>query len=309
MKSISKKLTINSSIRLEKAKISLQGLRIGDSIGNQFFKSEFRQNIEKMCENRIIPHSAFWQYTDDTQMAISVYRILEKFGEINQDALIADFYALHEPKREYGAGITSFFGDIANINNWRIASQNQFDGKGSYGNGAAMRIAPLGAYFFDDIPLLIEQVVLSAEVTHKHPEAIVGAVAVALAAAHATELKVKASYRGRKYFLESIIPYIPESQTKNGIIKALEIAENISIWTDVVRILGNGSATSAQDTVPFSLYCAAEYLYDFETAVWHTISGRGDIDTNCAIVGGIAACYSNTAFPEKWIERAEKIKI
>lgn len=50
-----------------------------------------------------------------------------------------------------------------------------FYGQGSYGNGAAMRVAPLGAYFADDLALATQQARLSAEVTHAHAEGLIGA--------------------------------------------------------------------------------------------------------------------------------------
>ena len=52
-----------------------------------------------------------------------------------------------------------------------------------------MRVAPLGAYFADDLEMVRAQAVLAAEVTHAHPEGIAGAVAVALAAAWACRLR------------------------------------------------------------------------------------------------------------------------
>jgi ADP-ribosylglycohydrolase len=57
-------------------------------------------------------------------------------------------------------------------------------------------------------------------------------------------------------------------------------------------LLGNGSLISAQDTVPFALWCAAGHLDDYEEALWTTVSGLGDRDTTCAIAGGIVACYT-----------------
>jgi hypothetical protein len=52
----------------------------------------------------------------------------------------------------------------------RDVSQSVFGGGGSMGNGGAMRIAPVGAYFLNDIDAAVEAARLSAEVTHAHPE-------------------------------------------------------------------------------------------------------------------------------------------
>jgi len=62
---------------------------------------------------------------------------------------------------------------------WRELNQTR-----SFGNGASMRVAPLGAFFADQPPALVcDEARLSAEITHAHPERIAGAIAVAVAAA------------------------------------------------------------------------------------------------------------------------------
>ena len=70
---------------------------------------------------------------------------------------------------------------------WRDAARRPFRGAGSMGNGAAMRVAPLGAWFADDVARAVDEARRSAEVTHMHPEGIAGAVAVAVAARHSAK--------------------------------------------------------------------------------------------------------------------------
>jgi ADP-ribosylglycohydrolase len=55
----------------------------------------------------------------------------------------------------------------------------------------------------------------------------------------------------------------------------------------IVSILDNGARLTAQDTVPFALWCAAHHTDDFEEAIWTAVSGLGDRDTLAAIVGSI----------------------
>jgi ADP-ribosylglycohydrolase len=66
---------------------------------------------------------------------------------------------------------------------WRTAASAGFGEGGSYGNGAAMRVAPLGAFYAGDPSLAATEAAASAEVTHTHAEGIAGAVAVAVAGA------------------------------------------------------------------------------------------------------------------------------
>jgi ADP-ribosylglycohydrolase len=59
------------------------------------------------------------------------------------------------------------------------------------------------------------------------------------------------------------------------------------------------SRVSAPDTVPFALWCAARHLDDYVEAMWQTVSGLGDRDTTCAIVGGIVAA-AGAGVPSDW---------
>jgi hypothetical protein len=53
------------------------------------------------------------------------------------------------------------------------------------------------------------------------------------------------------------------------------------------ELLGNGSQVMAADTVPFAIWCALQFLGDYEAALWCCCDVGGDVDTTCAMVGGI----------------------
>ncbi|MCP3972841.1 MAG: ADP-ribosylglycohydrolase family protein [Rhodobacteraceae bacterium] len=75
-----------------------------------------------------------------------------------------------------------------------------------------------------------------------------------------------------------------------------------------VAVLGNGTRVLAQDTVPFCLWCAARHTRDFEEAMWATVSGFGDRDTTCAIVGGILAARDEAgSIPPAWTAARESL--
>jgi ADP-ribosylglycohydrolase len=76
----------------------------------------------------------------------------------------------------------------------------------------------------------------------------------------------------------------------------------------VAAVLGCGRRTSSQDTVPFSLWAAARYRGDYERAFRATARAGGDVDTTCAIVGGlVAAAGSEGAAPAGRDERTESL--
>ncbi|MFL1428967.1 MULTISPECIES: ADP-ribosylglycohydrolase family protein [unclassified Nocardiopsis] len=71
---------------------------------------------------------------------------------------------------------------------------------------------------------------------------------------------------------------------------------------------GNGAAMSAQDTVPFALWCAAGHLDDEVEALWTAVAGGGDRDTTCAIAGGVVAARTGGAgVPPAWRAACEPL--
>ena len=182
---------------------------------------------------------------------------------------------------------------------WRRVSPALFT-FGSYGNGASVRVAPLGGFFHGSPERAAHEAKLSAVVTHAHPEGQAGAIAVAVAAALAA---CRPFPTGRE-FLKEILALTPESETRRGIERAQDIpADDLR---KASRKLGTGNKVSAQDTVPFCLWSAAHHLQDFEEALWWTAKGLGDRDTTCAIVGGIVALSAGTV-PVAWINQREPL--
>lgn len=116
-------------------------------------------------------------------MACSVFAVLRQHGHIDQGALATSFAIHHDFDRGYGPAMNRLLRLIRQGDSWRDLSRELFDGQGSWGNGAAMRVAPVGAWFADEPDEAARQAALSAEVTHAHPEAVAGAIAVAVAAA------------------------------------------------------------------------------------------------------------------------------
>ncbi|MFI7230406.1 ADP-ribosylglycohydrolase family protein [Nonomuraea angiospora] len=160
-------MKVMSAQLLARAAASLHGLALGDAFGSQFFLPTNRHALS----SRLPPPSP-WQWTDDTEMACSVYRVLADHGTIDQDELAASFATRHDFDRGYGPATNRMLRLVREGGDWRALSAELFDGKGSWGNGAAMRVAPLGAWFADDLTQVVRQAVLSAQVTHTHPEAV-----------------------------------------------------------------------------------------------------------------------------------------
>lgn len=283
---------------IERAQLSLDGLSVGDGFGEGYFSNP--NVVEGLIAQRALP-SAPWRWTDDAQMAISIVDVLEKYGEINQDVLALQFGERYEPGRGYGPAMHDLMRQYRVGGKWQKLAAAMFDGQGSFGNGSAMRIAPLGAFFADDLERVKAEAVKSAVVTHASSEGIAGAIAVAVAAAVAWQ--TRGQEISRTAFLEAVLPHVPDSLVRAGIVKAIRLdAKNVRT---AVAALGNGSGVSCQDTVPFCLWCAGMHLDSYEEALWLTVSGLGDRDTTCAIVGGIISLRA--PIPTEWLAAREPL--
>lgn len=297
--------------RLWRALLSLEGLAVGDAFGERYFHFTSAQS-QSYFEQRVLPEvePGEWSYTDDTQMALSIVEILRRYRSIDQDMLMESFVAHYEPMRGYGAGMHTLLREMRTGHaSWRELTPMQFSGRGSYGNGAAMRVAPLGAYFAGNLRRVVAQARISAQVTHSHPEAIAGAIAVAVAAALAWQYRAAGERPTRAALIDRVLPLVPASDIRGQLQRARDILPDTPA-TVAASMLGSGYRASAQDTVPYVLWCAGQFLDDYEEALWQTASGLGDVDTTCAMVGGIVVLYTGVeTIPEKWLERRETLPV
>ncbi|MFF0758471.1 ADP-ribosylglycohydrolase family protein [Streptomyces sp. NPDC003737] len=293
-------MTADSSFpgRLERALASLRGLAVGDALGSQFFVPV----NYPLLKRRELPPGP-WQWTDDTEMACSIVSVLAAHRRIDQDALARSFAEHHDFDRGYGPAVNRLLRLVREGGDWRELSSALFDGRGSWGNGAAMRIAPLGAWYADDPEQATHQAEISAYPTHQHREAVVGAMAVAAAAALAA---APAGPPAPGALLDGVIALVPKSAVGAGLRRARDMLD-YSDATTVAAVLGCGRRTSAHDTVPFALWSAVRALGDYEQAFWTTAQVGGDVDTTCSIVGGVLAAGKAGTPPGEWLERVERL--
>ncbi|MFF8940090.1 ADP-ribosylglycohydrolase family protein [Streptomyces paradoxus] len=293
-------MTADSSpdVRLDRALACLRGLSVGDALGSQYFVPV----NYPLLKRRAVP-SGTWQWTDDTEMAGSVVAVLAAHHRIDQDALARSFAEHHDFDRGYGPAVNRLLRLVREGGDWRELAAALFKGQGSWGNGAAMRIAPLGAWYADDPEQATHQAEISAYTTHQHREGVVGAMAVAAAAAFAA---APDGPPGPDALLDGVIGLVPKSAVGAGLRRARDMLDYGDPGT-VAAVLGCGRRTTAHDTVPFALWSAARSLGDYEQAFWTTAQVGGDVDTTCAIVGGVIAAGKAGTPPAEWVERTEPL--
>lgn len=144
----------------------------------------------------------------------------------------------------------------------------------SWGNGAAMRVSPVGFAFTSEDEVL-QQAKLTAEISHNHPEGIKGAQAAALAVFLAKTGYGKEQIRTR--------------------IKQ-QFGYNLDRGVNDIRPLYSFDV-SCQGTVPEAIIAFLE-SESYEDAVRNAISLGGDSDTLACITGGIAEAFYGTV-PEE----------
>lgn len=286
------RIVLHTRARLDLAYASLDGLSVGDALGAQFFM--VGRSLPDLVAGK--PPRGPWEWTDDTEMACNLVAELRDHGDVDQTRLAATFADRCEPYRGYGAGAFTILRKIRQGTPWTEAASSAFGGQGSCGNGAAMRIAPLGAYFADDPETVTAQAIRASEVTHQHPEGVMGGLAVAHAAAAATRARLAGA--PPRDLLGTVLDHLEDSFVRKGIDRArrIEGAE------EAAYVLGNGSRVTAQDTVPFTLWVAAHHLDDYRAAIIACVRAGGDVDTTAAIVGGVIGSP-----PEEWRQAREPL--
>ena len=148
---------------------------------------------------------------------------------------------------------------------------------GSLGNGTAMRAAPFGIFFRNDIYSLINIIKIDSSITHRSEDAEAGAIAIGLTSAFAIN-------KDDEDLLDKIVSYLPNSKVKT-ILSSLDAMLHSEITPQqALRVLGTKS--NVVETVPSALYCYLKFD-NYHDAVLTAIKAGGDTDTTAAIVGAL----------------------
>ncbi|TDV46945.1 ADP-ribosylglycohydrolase family protein [Actinophytocola oryzae] len=268
----------------ERSLASLVGTAVGDAYGERLHLERRRREL-----------SDPWRWTDDTEMACSVFHVLDTHGHLDPDALAASFVAHYDIGRGYGPGVDAMMRRVEEGASLRELAARSFDGTGSWGNGGAMRAAPLGAWFTGDPARAATEADAAARVTHTHPEGVAGAVAVAVAAAvPPAEL------------FDAVLAHTPPGEVRDGVRRAADLPD--AAPEDAAKALGIGRRLSAPDTVPLALWVVARHPDDYEAAIRTVAPLAHDVDTLCAIVGGvIAGRVGVDGIPHGWLRATEPL--
>lgn len=287
---------------LKKAKGMIYGLAIGDALGmpTEFLSLE---EIKSKYGNKGIqdlPSPAL--FTDDTQMSIAVAESLIKSGKKDIESIMAtvkeEFIKwYHSPENNRGPGKTCLGGVKRLEQGLHWSESGMTDRKGC---GSAMRAAPIGYFYQNDLERLKEVAHAIGICTHGHPTSD----AACIGAAYTIKLVLDGIKPG------NIVPELL-SFTKGISVEwedTISKIEECLSWEDeekALRYLGEG--WTGEEAVALSLYCFLKYPEDYKKVVIRGANTNGDSDSIACIGGAISGAYLGVdAIPKTWIKNIEK---
>jgi poly(ADP-ribose) glycohydrolase ARH3 len=280
----------------------LVGTSLGDALGRPF-EGVARPDRSEVSAWAGARTTLTW--TDDTAMTLALAGHLCRAdgASIDAESLVSAFAEAwqREPWRGYGAGPPKIFMAHLAGRPWRETARSLFGDEGSFGNGGAMRVAPVAAIATDitDTAALARA---SASVTHAHPLGTDGAAVQAAAVFLALHEDGRLDRDG---FLDqlALVAQTPEFSQAIGFLRNMPTAAEPDV---LAATLGNG--IEALRSVPAAIGAFLAHPDDPAAALLTAVLCGGDADTIAAMTGAIAGSYcGETMLPPLWLERLEDV--
>lgn len=290
----------NGSDGRARVRAALHGLALGDGVGAPF---EGRRHVSRDALDDLLADDRPLVWTDDTHMAITLAEVLADHAgsvdpEVLGDAFAAAFTA--EPWRGYGSGPPQVFALARGGASYVDAAASLFGGSGSFGNGAAMRVAPVAMVAVDDLEVVATLAATQAKVTHSHPAAIDGAVLVATTIAR---LAHDGPDRHPADAIDAAVRHLRDGAVRRATSPLLAVGDDP---TALVRLAAEtGTGVAAPESVPAAI--AAVLAGDgFEEVLTRAVLLGGDTDTIAAMAGAMAAAREGpSCLPNGLVRRLE----
>jgi poly(ADP-ribose) glycohydrolase ARH3 len=303
---------ISQEILQDKFRGAIFGCFLGDAFGSGFEgmgpdRAVFHMSIlDSPSVHHFVSKEFTRRYTDDTDMTLALAESIIQSGQIDPEDIAKQFSLYCDLTRGYAIGTIKAVEALRTGMKWHEVARIVFE-NGSFGNGAAMRVSPVGLFYHHDLVSLREAAIKQANITHVHPLGQWGAVMQACSVGLAVVRDPAASFKN-----EEVIVHLREVLWRGPIeyLKAVnKIEEMLSQGKklqarEVAQFLGNG--VEAHLSVPSACYIAITYSPDFCDAIRAAISLGGDTDTIAGMVGAIVGAHvGEKGLPVEWIEQLE----
>ena len=274
----------------------LRGLAVGAVVGDALgMPLEFQpaRSVFELVTEMIPGNLPAGSFTDDTEMALALAESLQYANPLDGQDLAGRFvawYQCHPP--DVGINTSRVLRLITRGTPWEEAAETVYQANpDNASNGAVMRCWPLAIARFENQALLVAETRLQSEVTHKHPDAVNGAILVNLIL--------------RKLLLR-------EESTPPGAALRQALAEcmqQVNLSDEFQRALELAPMRQRHE-----LQNSGWVLHTLESALWATLTTQSfeealvqavnlgaDADTTGVVAGTIAgAMYGLSAIPERW---------
>ena len=248
---------------------SILGLALADALGAGHEGGIAERILWKFIARRRL------MWTDDTQMTLGTIESLTLLGTLDPDHLARTWAENMEPMRGYGPGARKLLSRIKAGEDWRSANRSVFP-DGSFGNGAAMRAAPIGLFFHRQPDELRRAAELASSITHAHPLGIEGGLLIARATALALDGPLD---------LQALLEVCRLEEFRSRLKIAQEWLGRSPTKTQVKKQLG--TSVRADESAVTAVHAFCRFPDDFTRMVEYIIELGGDTDTIGAMAGGI----------------------
>lgn len=303
---------------------SMLGVVTGDCLGSPYESEDLLTTGMKLILQKSLDKlegpiykAPVMQFTDDSAMTRCVAESLIEKCDLDLIDLAKRFVKsyYHEPNRGYGAGVVTVFQKLRGnkFKDVLLPAREQFNGQGSWGNGGAMRVAPIALFTYKNYENLLTITRKATEITHTHKIGIDGAILQAITIQQCLELDPRNELNVSDFIEKLIYKMDKIEQDEEGLglaepqpyklkldmMKKLISEENDGPHSEeVIRQLGNSIA--ALHSVPTAIYCflrAQRPIVGIETenplrrAIQYAITLGGDTDTIGSMAGALAGAF------------------
>ncbi|XP_019754450.1 ADP-ribosylhydrolase ARH3 isoform X1 [Dendroctonus ponderosae] len=317
----------------------LLGSLMGDCLGAPYEGQEITSGdkiiIQRYFDKMEDPSfkGPFKKYTDDTAMMRSVANFLldKPDGDMKHLARLFVNEFFKQPGRGYGQNVVEVFEKLKDTKYKDVfkPATEQFNGSGSYGNGGAMRMAPIPLFFNDNFDAMLKVAEESTKITHTNLLGINGALLQCLAIHQAFQADSSRPVDVQSFCAELLKKikkiednaYEVEDQSETPFCSKLKQMQSLlkkkpsdDLDEEVIYILGNG--ISAYESVATAIYCFLRAQTDIpgiqtsdqlRRTLQYAITLGGDTDTIACMAGAIVGAHlGEGAINKNLLQHCEK---